>query len=136
MKKDMTKFFNIGGIILSVLLIIGLKTFAAPCTGMVKTAKGMEIPMKCHWLAVALIYLSIAVIVISIANMIKKGKTSLEFIGLGILTIAITFDKIGIGKCKVDTMPCNFTKTFTIIIGALLILLGIAQLFIKNEVEL
>ena len=136
MKNNTKKICNIIAIVASVVLIIGLKTFATPCEGMIETAKGMEVPMKCHWTDVALLYLAVATIVVGIANIIKNSKSTLELIGMGVLTIAITMNNVGIGVCKMEGMACHTMKTFAIVIGVVFIVLGILQMLIKNEVEL
>lgn len=136
MKNNLKKIYNIIAIVASVVLIIGLKTFATPCEGMIETAKGMEVPMKCHWTDVALLYLAVATIVVGIANIIKNSKSTLELIGMGALAIAITMNNVGIGVCKMEGMACHTMKTFAIVIGVVFIVLGILQMFIKNEVEL
>lgn len=136
MKNNAKKICNIIAIVASVVLIIGLKTFATPCEGMIETAKGMEVPMKCHWTDVALLYLAVATIVVGIANIIKNSKSTLELIGMGVLSIAITMNNVGIGVCKMEGMACHSMKTFAIVIGVVFIVLGILQMFIKNEVEL
>lgn len=136
MKNKTKKICNILAIVASIVLIIGLKTFATPCEGMIETAKGMEVPMKCHWTDVALLYLAVATIVVGIANIIKNSKSTLELIGMGVLTIAITMNNVGIGVCKMEGMACHTMKTFAIVIGVVFIVLGILQMFIKNEVEL
>ncbi len=136
MKNNAKKICNIIAIVASVVLIIGLKTFATPCEGMIETAKGMEVPMKCHWTDVALLYLAVATIVVGIANIIKNSKSTLELIGMGVLSIAITMNNVGIGVCKMEGMACHTMKTFAIVIGVVFIVLGILQMFIKNEVEL
>lgn len=136
MKNNAKKICNIIAIVESVVLIIGLKTFATPCEGMIETAKGMEVPMKCHWTDVALLYLAVATIVVGIANIIKNSKSTLELIGMGVLAIAITMNNVGIGVCKMEGMACHTMKTFAIVIGVVFIVLGILQMFIKNEVEL
>lgn len=136
MKNNAKKICNIIAIVASIVLIIGLKTFATPCEGMIETAKGMEVPMKCHWTDVALLYLAVATIVVGIANIIKNSKSTLELIGMGVLAIAITMNNVGIGVCKMEGMACHTMKTFAIVIGVVFIVLGILQMFIKNEVEL
>lgn len=136
MKNKTKKICNIIAIVASIVLIIGLKTFATPCEGMIETAKGMEVPMKCHWTDVALLYLAVATIVVGIANIIKNSKSILELIGMGVLSIAITMNNVGIGVCKMEGMACHTMKTFAIVIGVVFIVLGILQMFIKNEVEL
>lgn len=136
MKNNAKKICNIITIVASIVLIIGLKTFATPCEGMIETAKGMEVPMKCHWTDVALLYLAVATIVVGIANIIKNSKSILELIGMGVLAIAITMNTVGIGVCKMEGMACHTMKTFAIVIGVVFIVLGILQMFIKNEVEL
>lgn len=136
MKNNAKKICNIITIVASIVLIIGLKTFATPCEGMIETAKGMEVPMKCHWTDVALLYLAVATIVVGIANIIKNSKSTLELIGMGVLAIAITMNNVGIGVCKMEGMACHTMKTFAIVIGVVFIVLGILQMFIKNEVEL
>lgn len=136
MKNNAKKICNILAIVASIVLIIGLKTFATPCEGMIETANGMEVPMKCHWTDVALLYLAVATIVVGIANIIKNSKSTLELIGMGVLSIAITMNNVGIGVCKMEGMACHTMKTFAIVIGVVFIVLGILQMFIKNEVEL
>ena len=136
MKNKTKKICNILAIVASIVLIIGIKTFATPCEGMIETAKGMEVPMKCHWTDVALLYLAVATIVVGIANIIKNSKSTLELIGMGVLAIAITMNNVGIGVCKMEGMACHTMKTFAIVIGVVFIVLGILQMFIKNEVEL
>lgn len=136
MKNKTKKICNILAIVASIVLIIGLKTFATPCEGMIETAKGMEVPMKCHWTDVALLYLAVATIVVGIANIIKNSKSTLELIGMGVLSIAITMNNVGVGVCKMEGMACHTMKTFAIVIGVVFIVLGILQMFIKNEVEL
>ena len=47
----------------ALLLILAVKVFAPVCTGMVDTAAGKQVPMRCHYTAVLLLFLGLILLV-------------------------------------------------------------------------
>ena len=66
----------VGGIeaIAAVFLLLVVKVIAPVCTGMVETAAGKQIPMRCHYTSVALVFLAVLLLVNAILCMVKKEK--------------------------------------------------------------
>ncbi|SHN58007.1 protein of unknown function [Desulfitobacterium chlororespirans DSM 11544] len=116
---------------LSLILLAGMFVFP-PCSGLIETAAGGSVPMKCHWTFRAEIPIAVLLILAAAGQFfLKEPKlrrlSSLLIIALGAAGIAITTDAV-IGICMKAEMACHTTALFCRIVYGLLILAAGIQL--------
>jgi hypothetical protein len=122
-----------------VLMVIALIIIIVPqftnCTaggGMVTTAAGKQIPMKCFWSARAEIGVGVLLLAIGLLMLLSRFKESIRNLSiLGILLGIITmlFPVYLIGVCATPTMICvTVMKPLMITSGAAAILASILAL--------
>ena len=111
---------------LAIMLILIVKVIAPVCNGMVETAAGKQVPMRCHYASVVFVFLGIVLLVNAVLCAVRK-----EMVVCGTMTIAISVfmfvalsSKIGTGICMNPEMPCNFTASFVIVLGGIGIVVG------------
>lgn len=117
MKK---KIFYIISIIILVIGIIGILTFAHPCT----SDKAMKCNASSH--AVILIYATLIISNLVCIVFNKKKNILNDIINLLLIIDTILIPAFVIGGCKIKTMSCQ-AKTFPFIyvIGIFLIIINI-----------
>ncbi len=110
----------------ALCLILIVKVIAPVCDGMVETAVGKQVPMKCHYASVVLLFLGALLLVNAILCAVRK-----EMVVCGTMTIVIcilTFltlnASVGVGICMNPEMACNFTAPFVKVLGVIGILIG------------
>ncbi|WP_026184063.1 DUF4418 family protein [Desulfitobacterium hafniense] len=123
---------------LSLILLAGMFVFP-PCSGLIETAAGGSVPMKCHWTFRAEIPVAVLLILVSAGQFFLKEPqlrrlSSIVIIGLGAAGIVITTDAV-IGICMKEGMACHTTALFCRIIYGLLILAAGIQLFKADDVQ-
>ncbi|MBQ3405329.1 MAG: DUF4418 family protein [Oscillospiraceae bacterium] len=130
-------WLNLAGLILSVILLIAVFTWAKPCSGQLELANGNFVAMKCVYTGKALALISAALIVIALENIAKKRSAPFAFIILGLAFIIVTFSgALGIGVCVKEGMACHATALWARVIGALTLIDGIVMLLNKGEKDL
>lgn len=110
----------------ALCLILIVKVIAPVCDGMVETAAGKQVPMKCHYASVALVFLGVLLLVNAILCAVRK-----EMVVCGTMTIAISIlafltlnASVGIGICMNPEMACNFTAPFVKVLGVIGVVIG------------
>ena len=110
----------------ALCLILIVKVIAPVCDGMVETAAGKQVPMKCHYASVVLLFLAVLLLVNAILCAMRK-----EMVVCGTMTIAISIlafltlhASAGIGICMNPEMACNFTAPFVRVLGVIGIVIG------------
>ena len=122
---------GIAAIIAVALLLI--PTIYPPCTGMVETAMGGAVPMKCHWTFRAEILVSSAMLLVALGQLFTKGIEARRFsagfiIILALMAILLPQNAV-IGICMKASMACRTTAAWTEGAALLLLLLGLYQIF-------
>lgn len=116
---------------LSLSLLAGMYVFP-PCSGLIETATGGSVPMKCHWTFRAEIPMAVLLILASAGQLfLKEPKlrrlSSIVIMALAAAGIAITTDAV-IGICMKAGMACHTTALFCRSVFSLLILAAAIQL--------
>lgn len=98
-----------------------------PCTGVIETAEGSTVPMKCHWTYLVIEIFGIAGMLMAILAVISKTKEGRRFTATAVLVMfaAILFalSPAGIGTCAAAGMKCivdSYILWAAGIIGAIL----------------
>ena len=136
MKDKTMKILAYFLVLAGLILFVTVKFIFPPCSGMVATAAGKEVPMRCHYAAIWIEYLAILFAVVNIISILKQ-----EYLQGGIIDIVLiififmsTNSKLGMGMCADLTMPCHSMNTAARFIS---IVSGIAALILilksKNE---
>ena len=112
-------------IVHAVSLMLIVKIVAPVCSGMVETAAGKQIPMKCHYTSVALLFFGILCAVRK--ELLVCGVMASVISILAVLTLS---SSVGIGICMNPEMACNYTAPFVKILGAIGIIIGIVSVYV------
>ena len=117
------------GILMIVLaLVIAIVPITTDCLAhgrMLTTAEGMQVPMKCHWTAIAEIGMAIPLALVGLFNFTSKRKETfrtLNLIGLGLGALVISFPTFLIGVCANKMMPCHMIELPTLIMSGILVM--------------
>ena len=126
-KTDKTK--NISGVLLAadaLLLFLCVKVFAPVCTGTVETVAGKQMPMKCHYTSVVLIFLSILLLANAVVSLVtKQGKAcGIMAIVISVFVFVVFSDTMGIGICMKPEMACHVTAPFAKLLAVVQIIIG------------
>lgn len=116
----------------AIALILTVKVFAPVCTGMVETAAGKQIPMRCHYTSQALVFLGIILLVNAFVYAVRKEAVTSGVIAAvaSILAILSLSSTLGMGVCMNPEMACNFTAPIVKVIGAIGVLIGIVSIYL------
>lgn len=123
---------------LIVIVWFGLVPYIfAPCSGLIETAAGGTVPMKCHWFAMAERALLLPLLGLGLTGFFLKQYEARQVLAIAQLLIAITVlllpQSFVIGVCANTEMACNTTKPMIYLAVALIILSGIYQLTIAAK---
>ncbi len=138
MEQKMNNNLIFGGLqaAIALFLVFAVKVFAPVCDGMVETAAGKQIPMRCHYASQILVLLGVVLLIGAVALIITKQKTACGILAVAISVVAflVLNNSIGIGICANPDMACNMTKPFVqvastlgVIIGGLTIYAGVKE---------
>lgn len=116
----------------AIALILTVKVFAAVCTGMVETAAGKQIPMRCHYTSQALVFLGIILLVNALVYAVRKEAVTSGVIAAiaSILAILSLSSTLGMGVCMNPEMACNLTAPIVKVVGAIGVLIGIVSIYL------
>jgi hypothetical protein len=114
--------------IMGVILLLVPYIFPV-CDGMVETAKGGAVPMKCHWTYQAEMLISAAVALAALGQFFLKGAearrlSAVVMIFLGIAA-GLLLQNWVIGICNSAAMACHITAAWTTRAAFILMILGI-----------
>ena len=122
----------------AILLILIVKVFAPVCTGMVKTAAGKEIPMKCHYTSQILVLLGIILLVNAIIYAIRKDAftSGAILVAVSVVAILVLNPTRGVGVCKSPEMACNLTAPIVKVVGGIGAIIGLVSMYLgKNNTK-
>lgn len=132
MKLGLRKLIPIILVGVSLVVLGAVLLFSPVCNSLIELKSGNMTHMKCFYTGKAAIILSILLLVSGITSYFKNGFQWV-IIAIGILLIIITFESaIGIGLCKMDTMPCHNTAAWIRGGGIISIILGILMFYKKK----
>lgn len=116
----------------AIALILTVKVFAPVCTGMVETAAGKQIPMRCHYTSQALVFLGIILLVNALVYAVRKEAVTSGVIAVAasILAILSLSSTLGMGVCMNPEMACNLTAPIVKVVGAIGVLIGIVSIYL------
>ena len=116
----------------AIALILTVKVFAPVCTGMVETAAGKQIPMRCHYTSQALVFLGIILLVNALVYAVRKEAVTSGVIAAiaSILAILSLSSTLGMGVCMNPEMACNLTAPIVKAVGAIGVLIGIVSIYL------
>lgn len=120
----------------AIFMLLAVKVIAPVCTGMLETAAGKQVHMKCYYTSVAVVVLAVLLLVSAVVCFVTKQK-----VACGTMTVAIAVcvflilnDIMGIGICANTEMACNITAPYVklgataeLILGAVSVFLGIKE---------
>lgn len=85
------------------------------CTGMIETAAGGAVPMKCHWSIRVCVLLGVLLTAMAIVQIFMKTKEGrLVSAGIGLLlacSLILTLSSTVIGVCGKEEMICRSTAS-------------------------
>ena len=119
----------------ALILVLAVKVFVPVCNGMVKTAAGKEIPMKCHYTSQILVLLGVLLMINAIVHAIKKESftNGIILIAVSIIVILVLNPNLGVGICKSPEMACNLTAPIVKVIGGIGVVLGIISAYLGSK---
>ena len=131
---------------ISAVLLIGLAVLIAvvpPLTEcaregkLLATADGRQVPMKCHWTAVASITMAIPLLVVGIMqwfNKRKESKRALSILGAVMGAIVILLPTTLIGVCAHPDATCNLImRPSLILMGTLVVGINLFDLIVVER---
>lgn len=133
-KKTSKNSLMIGGILAvdAVLLLLTVKVIAPVCTGLVETAAGKQVPMRCHYTSAALLILGILLLVDAVLCIVKKEKIvcGCMAIVISVFIFLVLGSSLGMGVCANTEMACNVTAAFSKVCGGIGVLVGIGSVYL------
>lgn len=124
--RKKSNIFAMAETVHAICLILVIKVIAPVCDGMVETAAGKQVPMRCHYTSVALLFLGAAFLVNAILCAVRK-----EMVVCGVMTAVLSVlalltlsSSVGMGICMNPEMACNFTAGFIKVLGSVGIVIG------------
>ena len=119
----------------AIALILTVKVFAPVCTGMVETAAGKQIPMRCHYTSQALVFLGIILLVNALVYAVRKEAVTSGVIAAiaSILAILSLSSTLGMGVCMNPEMACNLTAPIVKVVGGIGAIIGLVSVFLGTK---
>lgn len=117
--------------VVSVFMVIAVTKIAPVCSGMLETATGKQVHMKCYYTGVVFVFLGILLLINAIVLLVSKQK-----LACGIMTVALAVfvfltlnESIGIGICANTDMACQMTVPYARICATVALLCGAVSTF-------
>lgn len=119
----------------AIFLILAVKVIVPVCSGMVETAAGKQVPMRCHYTGAALSLLGALLLVNAVLCAVRKEMTVCGVMAMVISVIAfLTLNpSVGIGICLNPEMACNLTAPFVKVLGAIGIVIGGVSVYLGKK---
>lgn len=101
------------------------------CMGMIETAEGAQVPMKCHWAFAATRMTGIAGCIIAILACVAKTAEGRRMASIASLVTAVAtmaiVSPMGIGTCTHAESMCHGTATIVYALCAIVIIIALVQ---------
>ena len=116
----------------AVFMLLAVKVIAPVCTGMVETAAGKQVPMRCHYTDVAVTLFAVLLLVCAVACFVTKQKAAcgIMAIAIGVCGFLALSSTLGMGICANPDMACNTTAPFIKLCSTLAVLTGAISVFL------
>jgi hypothetical protein len=133
MIKNKTWPITAGMATLIALIMLLIPHIFPPCNGMVETAMGGAVPMKCHWTFQAEVLVAATALLAALGQFFLKGVEARRLSAVFLILLAVMAillpQSLVIGICIKAGMACGITKAWTVGAAILLLLLGLYQIF-------
>lgn len=122
--------------VVAVFMILAVKVIAPVCSGMLETAAGKQVHMKCYYTGVVAVLVAVLFLVNAAVCFATKQKIScgIMAVALAVCAFIVLNDTMGIGVCANPDMACNVTapyiklcSTLELVIGAVSVFLGMKE---------
>ena len=119
----------------AVAMFLVVKVIAPVCSGMVETAAGKQVPMRCHYTEVAATLLAFLLLVCAIACFVTKQKVAcgIMAVAIAICGFVILSSTIGTGICANPDMACNITAPFIKVCSTVALVTGGISVFLGKK---
>ena len=118
--------------VIAIAMLLVVKVIAPVCTGMVETAAGKQIPMRCHYTDAAVTLFAFLLLVCAVACFVTKQKVAcgMMAVAIGVCGFVVLSSTLGIGICANPEMACNVTAPYIKLCSTLALLTGAASVFL------
>lgn len=116
----------------AVFMLLAVKVIAPVCTGMLETAAGKQVHMKCYYTGVVAVLLAVLFLVNGAVCFATKQKISCGAmtVALAVYAFIVLNDTMGIGICANPDMACNVTAPYIKLCATLELIAGAASVFL------
>ncbi len=131
-KNKKSQIFAVIEAVHAICLILIVKVAAPVCTGMVETAAGKQVPMRCHYTSAALVFLGTMLFANALLCAARKEMVVCGIMAtiISVLAILTLNPSIGMGICMNPEMACNFTAPFVKVLGAIGAVIGVISAYL------
>ena len=118
--------------VIAIAMLLVVKVIAPVCTGMVETAAGKQVPMRCHYTDAAVTLFAFLLLVCAVACFVTKQKAACGIMAaaIGICGFFALSNTLGMGICANPDMACNVTAPFIKLCSTLALLTGAISLYL------
>ena len=118
--------------VVAIAMLLVVKVIAPVCTGMVETAAGKQVPMRCHYTDAAITLFAFLLFVCAVACFVTKQKAAcgIMAIAIGVCGFLTLSNTLGMGICANPDMACNTTAPFIKLCSTLALLTGVISVFL------
>lgn len=118
-------------------MLLCVKVIAPVCSGMLETAAGKQVPMKCHYTSQALVLISILLLINAVVCLVTKQGLACGIMGiaLALAAFAVFYDNIGIGICVKPEMACHATAPLVKVCATIEILVSAVMIKTDNRIS-
>ena len=118
--------------VVAILMLLVVKVIAPVCTGMVETAAGKQVPMRCHYTEVVASLLAVLLLVCAVVCFVTKQKVACGVMAVAIAAcgFVILSSTMGTGICANPDMACNVTAPFIKLCSTLALFTGAISVFL------
>lgn len=113
-QKKLSVVLSAVAAVVAAAMMAVIKFVAPVCSGLIETAAGKQIPMKCHWTAIAVFVVAVLIAVVAIAGIVTEQFTlsGIAIFALATAIFVIVSDSLGIGVCANPEMACHTTIAY------------------------
>lgn len=130
------KVAGIAALVIALGLLVVPKV-VPPCTDLVTTAAGGQMPMRCFYTFRAQTLFALASVAAALGLFLVGGRDGRKALGgmlvvLGIMMLLLPVSGV-IGLCRMDGMPCHHTAFWHNLLSAAQVLAGLLVVFLPGQ---
>lgn len=115
-----------------MLAIIGISVLLGGCTGLIETATGGTVPMKCHWTFVATTFIGAIGVVTALLALVSRDKEGRRTAAIASAAVALASiliaSPIGIGLCGGnEAMACHQSASVLWVVAGIALVIAVVQ---------